>query len=66
MIKKNKSQNVFFFSKKSKNKSHQQTGIFKRIKTKVVNAFDSQHSAEFKNVLNKKLNLSMKKIMTVK
>ena len=66
MIEKNKSQNVFFFPKKSKNKFRQQTDIFKRIKTKVVNAFNSQHSAKSKNVLNKKLNLLMKKITTVK
>ena len=66
MIEKNKSQNVFFFLKKSKNKFHQQIDIFKRIKTKVANVFDPQHPAKFKNVLNKKLNLSTKKIMTVK
>ena len=66
MIEKNKSQNIPFFPKKSKNKSRQQTDIFKRIKTKVVNAFDLQHPTESKNVLNKELNLSTKKIMTVK
>ena len=66
MIKKNKSQNIFFFLKKLKNKSRQQTNIFKRIKIKVVNVFNSQHPTESKNVLNKKLNLLMKKITAVK
>ena len=66
MIEKNKSQNVFFSSKKSKDKSRQQTDIFRRIKTKVVNAFNSQHPTESKNVQNKELNLSTKKITAVK